>query len=553
MDFSYYHSTSAKPLIYSTYWDVLDKHCDSTPDKEAVVFYHGDQCYFRATFKQIKETSLQNAALLIIKFPELNCGDRFAIVGSNSPEVMISELIAYRLGLTVVFPPVGPKEATTFYEELHLTKCVGLVIESTDLKQEMLHSLFQQVATIKFVIVFGENAEQIAEVMSNVITWKSLFDVSVFSEDRVTAVEESAKVTPEMEAVIYYSSGSTGTPKAAVWSHFGLVNNGILFGKMNGCNAKTRYLQDRPITSGGGAAFSTRLIAICGVTGVILKTGLTEEIPDPKTIYKIIQTEKVNKLLMVGYMMFDFINESHTWECELETANTAGQVLNMEHVGSVKEKVPKLHVADVYGSTEMQVVLVNNITTSQGFTGKPLQHMEVKVINEHGETVKVGEPGELCFRSPMFMVGYITTEGVVTGKDIQGWYHTDDRVLMNEKKEIKVLGRMSDVIRRGGFMVFHGLIEAALAKHDKVQDVQVVGVSDPRLYQEVCACIVRSDQSMTVSQIRDWYSTHFQSLNNTEPKYYIFLDAFPRTYSGKVDRKKLRSIAEKKINNERTL
>ena len=107
MALSYYQRLSPKPLVYAHSWGVFEEHCDKNPNQEAIIMYEDDVCIYRTTFKNLRENTKTNAAILVHRFPELKCGDRIGIVGSNRPEVVLMELLMYRLGFTAVFPPAG--------------------------------------------------------------------------------------------------------------------------------------------------------------------------------------------------------------------------------------------------------------------------------------------------------------------------------------------------------------------------------------------------------------------------------------------------------------
>ena len=173
--------------------------------------------------------------------------------------------------------------------------------------------------------------------------------------------------------------------------------------------------------------------------------------------------------------------------------------------------------------------------------------VEAKIIGENGETVPFGTPGELYLRSPMSFLGYLTPDGLKTVKDTSDWYHKDDSAIMNEKGEIKILGRISDVIKRAGELIYPILIEQTLAEHPQIRGVQVVGVSNTRFYQDICAFIIPTDPTLTEEQLRSWCKSKFKAgryEKTQEPTYYIFLTDFPRLVSSKINRKELKALAE---------
>ena len=546
-----YHNGSAESLIYATYWDVLDKHCDEFPNKEALIMYEKDKCFYRSTFRELRDRSWSVAVNLLSRFPDLEQGDHVGIIGSNRPELFLAELAAHRLGLCAVYLPNSLKDGLDLITAINMTNCKGLIFENDFVKPDVINVIFTEIPTLKFGILFGDNISD--SYKKNVYTWGTISNQQYTESDLENAKTTSKLVQPEMDAVAYFTSGSTGFPKAVIHTHFGIVNNQVIFGELSNWDNNTIFLQDRAMSSHGGSVFSSRLVGISGGTSVTVKPKNTVKASDPSDIYKIVEKERVNQILMFGYMMYDFITSPAVIGNKLSTLQSAtlnGQLINMEHAELLHKILPHIKLMNVYGTTEMNAVVVQESNTTPGFNGKLVGHMEAKVVDENGKTVLLGQPGELCIRSPTILRCYITKDGEKTGKDPSGWHHTNDNAIMNEKGEIKILGRMSDVIKRAGQLIFPSLIEKVITDNTKVQEVQVVGVSDKRLFQDICACVVKKDSSLTEEEMRMWCKTKFnkdQTDYSIEPSYYLFLSEFPRLVSGKIDRRKLRGIAEENI------
>ena len=552
MALSYYQRLSPKPLVYAHSWGVFEEHCDKNPNQEAIIMYQDDVCIYRTTFKNLRENTKTNAAILVHRFPELKCGDRIGIVGSNRPEVVLMELLMYRLGFTAVLPPAGLRGGEDLITALKITGCKGLVFGTDYISKHEIGNILDSLPSIRFAISFGNDAFEVPE--KSIYKWDAVFDPEVTTEKDAVKAEKYAKdVHPETEAAVYFTSGSTGQPKAIVHSHFNLLNNLLICGEIRNWNNKTRFFQDRPITVLAGALFSTRMTTICGSTCIIINTSKTVNKPDISSICNIIEKEKVNEMLLFGYMMHDFINSPSSIRKQLSSLKSAlisGQVLSMENVGLLKEFL-EIPVNNLYGSTEMNAAITEDETTTAGFIGKPIYHVEAKIIGENGEAVPCGTPGELYLRSPMSFLGYLSSHGLKTVKDASGWYHTDDSAIMNEKGEIKILGRISDVIKRAGELIYPILIEQIMTEHPQIRGVQVVGVSDERLYQDICAFIIPSDSTLTEEQLRSWCKSKFKAgryEKTQEPTYYIFLKDFPRLVSSKINRMELKALAERSIN-----
>ena len=552
MESSYFHSTSDEPLVHKTFWELLNSHCDVTPDREAVVFYQSDVRHYSATFKELRELTLKFAACLLERFPWLQVGHHVAVIGTNVPEVLLSQLTAYRLGLMVIFPPTGLKHGRDLIESLNMTQCQGIIFQTLFVDISDIELIFKSVPTLQFAIVFGDNSSQYKN--ERVFLWDTIMKKSTKELSRCSlrlANEYFSKVQPENEVVAYFTSGSTGKPKAVPWTHFSVVNNMLIVGEINKLNYHTRYLQDRPITNGTGATMTSHLVGVCGCTAIILNSPDTIKTTNPEIIYRIIEKEQVTDMLMCGYMMHDFIASPPKPEINLgslQKVSSGAQVRNQKHFSQILSIIPQLQIVEGYGASEMGMVTMSTEMVAGGFIGKPFRHSEVKVIGSEGQTLPRDQQGELCYRNPTLFSGYITEKGLLSCKDKQGWFHTDDIAIINKNGEIKVLGRKSDSIRRANVLIFPAVIEKVILNHPKVNSVQVIGVSDPRIHKDICACVVPSNPTLTEKEIRDWCNEKFmvdKTGLSLAPRYFFFLDDFPHAASGKIDRKALTLMAEK--------
>ena len=553
-DLSYYHSISKKPLVNLTYWNILDKNCAKHPEKDAVIIYQDDTCVFRAKFKQLRDYTKTNAAIFIHRLPEMNFGDRIAIVGSNMPEVVLAELMAYRLGMCAVFPPSILTSAADLIKALNLTRCKILIFQADFISKEEINLILSK-SCVNFCISFGDAAFE--DHTRKVWHWNNFFKSEIATdEDKIKTESMFQKLQPDMEASVYFTSGSTGEPKAIIHSHFLIVNNQLVSGELYKWSPHTIFCQNRPISVPVGAFFSTRLACICGGTSIIVNnTKAINRYDTSSIIAGIVESEKVNQTLLFGYMIQDFISAPLSIRDKiksLEIVTVTGQVPNTKHIELFKEYFPSLRLCQMYGSTEMNAVLIQDETTNPAFLGKPLHHIEAKIVNENGKSVPLGSHGELYLRTPMTFLAYITKDGLKTGKDAAGWFHTDDAAIMNAKGEIKIIGRISDVIKRAGQLIFPVVIENVIGEHPLVQGVQVIGVSDVRLNQDICACVVPAEPKLSEDELRSWCKNVFKSATHgsIEPKYFIFLKQFPLSGTNKINRGLLKALAEETIHGD---
>ena len=545
MELSYYHGASADPLCYNTYWSLLDRRCDENPDKEAVIFYDNDKNYYRKTYRELREEVWHHAGNLLSHFPDLKSGDRVAVVGSNRPETLLIHLVALRLDLSVMFIPSKLRSGIDLSVSLETSKCKGLFIEDIKVEEEFAGGIAVDSST--FVIVFGQTCEITKFAKKNVYTWEFIFAQQIQSEERYfEAKERYQHVSPESTFVTYYTSGSTGRPKGILWSQMQILNMFKIFNSKTGFTNKSKTLCDRPITSIICGVVVLGVLAFYGIPVVIVQTDQTVNSSDPETLFTIIEKEGVTDMILFGYMMYDFVQARHLIKNRLKSLRSVlvgGQMYNKELASTLQKVLPELSIIQGYGTHETGILVISEPNTTEGFTGKIVDQLEVKIINNEGKTVKYEQPGELCCRGPALMVGYLQDGVFSLGRDRHGWFHTDDSAVMNKYGEIKPLGRMSEVIKRATILIYPSTIENVISKHPKVEDVQVVGVSDPRVYEEICACVVASDPTLTEEELKKWCVINLS--NSLVPSFYIFMKEFPRAVSTKINRKQLKALAEK--------
>lgn len=257
-------------------------------------------------------------------------------------------------------------------------------------------------------------------------------------------------------------------------------------------------------------------------------------------------------------MFIDMLNREDFNQFDLSSLRTgimAGSPCHIEIMNAVMQKMHMPEVTICYGLTETspvtnQTQIDDSIDLRVSTVGRMHPHNEGKIIDRHGLIVPVGEDGELCVRGYNLMLGYWDDEEKTRSMvDASRWLHTGDLASMNENGYVKIIGRIKDMIIRGGENIYPTEIEQLLHRHPKIQEVEVIGLPDKRLGEEVCAWIrLASGETATVDEIKEFCNgkiSHFKI-----PRYIKFVDEMPMTVTGKVKKFVMRDISAKEFSLE---
>ncbi|MGB5629451.1 MAG: AMP-binding protein, partial [Woeseiaceae bacterium] len=220
----------------------------------------------------------------------------------------------------------------------------------------------------------------------------------------------------------------------------------------------------------------------------------------------------------------------------------------------MKRIIGDMHMENVligYGQTELSPV--NHLTLPDDSlenrtqtVGRPIPYIEVKIVDEKDRVVPIGEQGEICTRGYSVMLGYWNDEDKTAETIVNGWLHSGDLGTMNEYGYVRITGRIKDMIIRGGENIYPREIEEFLFTHPDISEVQVFGVEDPKMGEEVCAWIqLRDGRTVTEEQIREFCKgqiSHFKI-----PRYIRFVDEFPMTVTGKIRKVEMRAMMAEEL------
>jgi fatty-acyl-CoA synthase len=525
---SYAAGTSDVPLLGETIGDNLARTAARVPDSEALVECSTGR---RWTYREL-DTAVDTLALGLLDL-ELAVGDRVGIWAPNCAEWVLVQYATARVGIILV--NINPAYRT--HELAYVLNQSGcrVLISAPAFKAssyvEMVAAVRGEVPALETVIYLGTPEwEQLATANESVPT------------DPVR--DRAVVLSPDDPINIQYTSGTTGFPKGATLSHHNIVNNGFFIGE--GC----RYTEaDRvcipvPFYHCFGMVLGNLAVTTHGACIVIPAPGF-----DPALSLDAVQAERCTALYGVPTMFIAELALPDFASYDLSTLRTGIMAGSPCPVEVMKRVVTEMHMADVticYGMTETSPVSTqtradDDLERRVSTVGRVHPFVEVKVVDpETGLTVDRGLPGELCTRGYSVMLGYwADAERTAEVIDTARWMHTGDLATMDDDGYLNIVGRIKDMVIRGGENVYPREIEEFLYTHPAVADVQVVGVPDQRYGEELCAwIIVRDGHQITDADVREFCAgrlAHFKI-----PRYVLVVTEFPMTVTGKVQKFKMR-------------
>lgn len=344
---------------------------------------------------------------------------------------------------------------------------------------------------------------------------------------------------------IQYTSGTTGFPKGATLSHHNILNNGYFVGENVGYTEQDRICLPVPFYHCFGMVMGNIAATTHGACIVI-----PGPVFDPVTTLTAVAQERCTSLYGVPTMFIGELNLADFASYDLTSLRTGIMAGSPCPEEVMKRVVAEMHMAEVsicYGMTETSPVSTqtrrdDSLAHRTGTVGRVLPHLEVKVVDPGtGITVERGEAGELCTRGYSVMLGYWEEpERTAEAVDPAGWMHTGDLAVLRRDGYVEIVGRIKDMIIRGGENIYPREIEEFLYTHPKIADVQVVGVPDGKYGEEVLACVIPKQNAgpLTLEELRAFCRDRLAHYK--VPSRLQLLDAFPMTVSGKVRKIELR-------------
>ena len=532
---------------------LLDHIEQQFPDNEALVYVERG---LRYTYRQFNEVCRQVAKGLLKM--GIKKGDNVAIWAYNVPEWVILQFATAKIGAVLVTVNTNYKSAELEYimkqsdsSTLFLVqgfKDTDYVATLQEVVPELASSLPGELASttlpcLKNVVFLGEGER------SGMVNFSRIIELG---KDVQNAELAAVEATLDRHDVInmQYTSGTTGFPKGVMLTHFNVINNGFNIGECMKFTDKDRLCIPVPFFHCFGSVLAVMASVTHGTAMVPV------EIFDPLKVLQTIEKEKCTAVHGVPTMFIAELEHPEFGTFDLSTLRTgimAGSVCPIEVMKRAVKDMHLTEITSVYGQTESspgitQTRTEDSIELRVSTVGRALPGAEVKIIDiETGATLPPGKQGELCARGYMVMKGYYKMpEETAKVVDADGWLHTGDLAVMDESGYCKITGRIKQMIIRGGENIYPREIEEFLYTHANISDVQVYGVPDRKYGEQVMASIVlKKGVVMTEEEVKAFCRGRIA--NYKIPKYVKFVDSYPMTASGKIQKFKLREMAIREL------
>ncbi|HSZ93932.1 MAG TPA: AMP-binding protein [Acetobacteraceae bacterium] len=550
---SYLHRTAETPLLDDTLGGALDKAAERWPDQEALVVR--DQGV-RLTYSALRHQVDRLAAGLIAL--GLKPGDRVGLWSPNRVEWVLTQYATAKAGLILVNINPAYRAAELEYA-LNKVECRALITADRFKTTDYIEILRELAPELADCAPGGLRAARLPH-LTTVAHFADTDEPGYYRFAEIAALggpaeyarlaELSGLLQPDDPINIQFTSGTTGSPKAATLTHHGLLNNAYFFGLMSALKQGDRYCNPLPLYHVGGMVMGSIGGIVLGMTIVYLGEAF-----DPFAALEAIQAERCSHFGGVPTMMIAVLN--HPAFRQFDKSSLRGGFSGGSPVPSdvVRRAIDDMNMGEmicVYGMTELSGSSVQNTsgdTFAQrvGTIGRVQPHMEVKIADLEGRAVPLGTQGELCFRGFMVMRGYWgdparTRETI----DESRWLHSGDLGVMDADGFITITGRSKDMVIRGGENIYPREVEEFLFKHPAVADAQVFGIPDERFGEELCAWIkLKPGAAATEDDVRGFCRgqiTHFKI-----PRYVRFVDQYPMTVTGKVQKFVMREMMAREL------
>ncbi|MDA9528855.1 AMP-binding protein [Bradyrhizobium sp. CCBAU 25338] len=550
---SYVCGISDTPLLGDTIGRSLDRAVRRWGDREALVSpNHGVRWTWREFAERVDALAAGFLAL------GLERGERIGIWSLNRPEWTLTQFAAAKAGLILV--TINPAYRLSELEfALKKVGCAAIVTATafkTSNYMEMLNTLLPELAdarpgqlqaarlpALRMVIQIGGPAA------SGTVAFEEVARMGR-AQHREQLAALGAALQFDDPVNIQFTSGTTGSPKGVTLTHHNILNNGYFTGRAMRLTEQDRICIPVPLYHCFGMVMGNLASVTLGTTMVYPGEGF-----DPLATLRAVEQEKCTALYGVPTMFIAELDhpEFKTFNLKsLRTGIMAGAPCPIEVMKRVNTEMNMREVTIAYGMTETSPVSFQSATDDPlerrvSTVGRIHPHVEVKVVDLEGKIVKRGERGELCTRGYSVMLGYWEEkEKTADVLDANGWMHTGDLATIDDEGYCNIVGRIKDLVIRGGENLYPREIEEFLYRHPKIQDVQIFGVADTRYGEELCAWIrIKPGETLTAEEVRAFCDG--QIAHNKIPRYVEFVDEFPMTVTGKIQKFVMRDAVEQRL------
>ena len=550
---SYVCGVSDAPLLGITIGQTLDPAAQRWPDREALVSpSHDTRWTWREFAARVDALAAGFLAL------GLERGARIGIWSMNRPEWTLTQFAAAKAGLILV--TINPAYRLSELEfALAKVGCAAVVTATafkTSQYMEMLNTLIPELASATPGALQSQKLPNLRAVIQiggpkcpGTIAFDEVAQMGS-ARHREAIVKLGEQLQFDDPVNIQFTSGTTGSPKGVTLTHHNILNNGYFVGRAMRLTEIDRICIPVPLYHCFGMVMGNLASVATGATMVYPGEGF-----DPLITLQTASQEKCTALYGVPTMFIAELDHPEFASFDLSTLRTgimAGAPCPVEVMRRVNELMNMREVTIAYGMTEtspvsFQSAVDDPLERRVSTVGRIHPHVEVKVIDLEGRIVPRGERGELCTRGYSVMLGYWDeAEKTAEVLDQAGWMHTGDLAVIDEEGFCNIVGRIKDMVIRGGENLYPREIEEFLFRHPKILDVQIFGVADDRFGEELCAWVrVRPGETLTADEVRAFCQG--QIAHNKIPRYIEFVEGFPMTVTGKIQKFAMREKVEAEL------
>lgn len=536
---SYIAGDKSEPLHYATIPEIFEKTAAQFASRDAAIFYDkGLRWSYGDLARHVDDLAAGLLALGLQK------GERIGIWSPNRPEWLVTQFATAKIGLVLVNINPAYRSMELAYA-LNQVQCKALIAAASfktsnyvemlqDLAPELAHCApgklkSQQLPHLETIVQLGE------EKVPGFFNYNEVLQLAgPAQKQRLEAV--AATLDPDDSINIQFTSGTTGSPKGATLTHYNILNNAHFNAKTLAFTEQDKLCIPVPLYHCFGMVLGTLTCVMAGATMVF-----PSESFEARITLEAVAAEKCTALHGVPTMFIAQLDHPDFGQFDLSSLRT-GMMAGAPCPMAVMEKViEQMHMSQItigYGMTETSPLSFQTRTDDAlekrvSTVGQIHPHVEVKIIDANGAIVPLGKPGELCTRGYSVMKGYWDDEEKTKETiDATGWMHTGDLATLDAEGYCNIVGRIKEMVIRGGENIYPKEIEDLLYRHPKIQDVQVFGLPDKKYGEELCAWIVLQSQTKaTEEEIKQFFQG--QIAHYKIPRYMRFVESLPMTVTGK--------------------
>lgn len=541
------------PLLDETIGMAFERIASLNADREALIVRHQG---VRLTYEELNRHSTKLASAMVRR--GIDKGDRVGIWAHNCAEWLIVQLATAKVGVVLV--NINPAYRTHELEyALNKVACRALIMmtrfKSSDylgMLRELLPELesceagelrSKKVPELRTVIHLGDERHR------GLMTFAEFCEVGYEKDERL--IERMEQLQPDDPINIQFTSGTTGQPKGATLTHRNILNNGYFVGQAMKLSSADRLCVPVPLYHCFGMVLGNLAALTHGAALIYPSEGF-----DPLAVLQSVQDERCTGLHGVPTMFIAELEHPRFADFDLSSLRTGIMAGSPCPIEVMRKVVTAMHLSEItiaYGMTETSPVSCQSAATTPlelrvSTVGVVQPHVEVQIVKpDTAEVVPIGTAGELCTRGYSVMQGYWgDQERTAEAIDAAGWMHTGDLATMDAQGYVNIVGRIKDMLIRGGENVYPREVEEFLYAHPAISDVQVVGVPDDRFGEEICAW-VRLKEGSTLTEEELMMFCKGRIAHYKVPRYIRFVREFPMTVTGKVQKFVIRELMKKEL------